>query len=857
MAAHNSGSSVRVRHILAEAMEKFPDLRTNPHNLAIRAKLLPHGQSDLGARFIQDFLALLPPIARESVEMAPSVKSGHLFQALVDIAPHLEHGKADWDCLRVAVELYENARMWREVICLAEWQAEIEPNNHEHIARAFRAASAGRRLADARRLACRYSRETGELILIHRLAELYRTAHKPVRARLLLRFLKRRWPHSRWHACEYIVSTAATRSLSLADHLIQQEIEGGRRDQALTQAFCRAAFAAGHYDEARLRLSHYLRRHDDDEAEVLLGYALANSRGLSEAADHFRNLAARRIQPLGAMLGTAHMAMRKRDLPQAFQYWGSISKVYPGFARANVEKARCAYDMGDTDSAIRICQTHLCSFPNDVGMGEFYAWLLTMNGHYKEALPAIATVLANSGPNWQAVDLQIICSSQLDTLDRDWGKIAAMMPTSDSREAASRFYHMMRILIAVGRDDLALNVLLDRGVSIEQLPWAAPYLRAALAAPDSRIKTTERRWNSAASMTRSDFSDRLDAMSDLDVDALLSHPSDALPTVHIINKFEQPRGGSELHALDLAEQIGRYANTEIWAPEMPHPEFTTQHAVSHIDPTTGTFPRGGVLVFVGIYFEIAQWIHHVRPDRIVFLYNTFEAPSLFARIEEAWQHTGVRPELLYCSDLMGRETGLPGRFEPSPTDLDLFSPATTLRPEQRSFTLGRHSRDVPEKHGRDDWKVYQQVSALGGESFVLGGNCMKGAFPRIRGLKLLKARSNGIPDFLHGLDAYFYRTSTWIEPWGRVVIEAMACGLPVLVHSAGGYAQVVKHEVNGLLFDTTEEAVSLIRRLAEEPNLRERLGQEARISTCNLLSSRALKRIIAFYLIQDQRQIRR
>ena len=852
MAARNSGDLVRARDILGRALDKSSAHMTGADTMAIRAALLPSGVSPVTAAFFDDLFDMLRPADAARARSLPGVRRGDLFHALVELAPLLEAGRTSTPFLNIAADLYENSRLWQEAMRLAQWRADDAPHDPVHLERAFRAASAGRRLADARRLARRHARLTGELMLIHQLAELYDNTRQPARARLLFRFLARRWPHSRWHFAKYIVTTAATRSLALADRLTRHELAAGRRDDDIEQAYYRSAFTAGHYDEARRRLVHRLANHDDGEADVLLGYAIANARGIDAAADHFYDLAARNMQPLGGLIGTAHMAMRQRNMPLALDRWSFVATIHPDVANANVERARCAYDMGDVAEAIRIGRDHLRRNADDLAMTEFYAWLLTMNGEYEAALPAIRAMLALSGQNWHAVDLHIICSSQLGTLDGDWSAITAMMPATESNEAISRFYHVLRILIAVGRRDLADRTLIGRDAPYARLPWTAPYLRAAaLPIDDPRTPLTERRWRTTAEMTRADFSGLLDAMSDDGVREVLAR-ADALPSVHIVNKFEQPRGGSELHALDLAAQIGRYTPTQVWSPEMPHPEFTARHAVSHIDPSTGVFPRGGVLVLIGIYFDIARWISHVQPARIVFLYNTFEAPSLFARIEEAWRLTGVRPEILYCSHLMGEETGLTGRFEPSPTDLDEFSPLAIPRPTARPFILGRHSRDVPEKHGRDDWKVYQEVAALGGETLLLGGTCMRGAFPAIGGLQLLKARSIGIPDFLRGLDAYFYRTSTWVEPWGRVVIEAMACGLPVLVHSTGGYAQVIEHEVNGLRFDTTDEAVRLVRRLVAEPELRLRLGAEARRSASALLSPTALERITAFYLLTER-----
>ena len=853
MAVRNGGSSAPANDLIQKTMEKFSDSERHSNGLVIRAQLLPPGNSPTVVSFLQDFTTLLSSVAGHPIEAGPAVRSGNLFDALVELSSKLQLGKNDRYFLRVASKLYDNARMWSEVMVLAEWQANLEPSHADHLVQAFQAAAKGRRLSDARRLARRHARTNGDLILIHNLAELYESVKQPEHARLLIRFLRRRWPHSRWHTCRYIVLTAQTRSLALADRLVRAEIAEGRLDHELKQAYFKAPFVAGQFDEARLRAISYLKENHDVDTEVLLGYLIANSVGIENASEHFRELAVRTMQGLGPMVGTAHMAMRKRDMPQAMRRWLDISIVHPGASNADVERARCAYDMGEIQEAIRICQTHRKNFPNDVAMSEFYAWLLTMNGQYDEALPEINTILQNYGPNWQAVDLYIICTAQLGRLDDNWDRVLGMMPASDAGDGVSRFYHVLRILIAVERRDLARKMLVVKGEAIKHLPWVAPYLRdTEVSLKASACSGPEQHWEIAARKIRSDLSDRLDAMSDTEVEALLGRSARAFPLVHIVNKFEQPRGGSELHALDLAEAIGRYSTVKLWAPEMPHPDLSERKGVSHIDPTAGVCPRGGVLVFIGVYFEIAQWVHHVRPDRVIFLYNTFESPSLFERIAEVFRETGVRPELLYCAEIMGQETGLPGRFEPSPTDLELFSPTDIPRPLSRPFTLGRHSRDVPEKHGRDDWKIYQQVSAMGGESVILGGACMSRAFPDIRGLHLLKARSSGIPEFLHGLDAYVYRTSTWIEPWGRVVIEAMACGLPVLVHSAGGYAQAIKHETNGLLFDTTDDAIRQIQRLIKEPDLRHRLGAEARNSVCNLLSDFELKRMIAFYLLDHR-----
>ena len=848
VSARNSGAFDRAADLLAELATGMSDPAARAENLITRAQLLQPGNAPAATALLRDYIALFSGgSADEIAARSAAIATGDLRQGLADLMPAIMASPQAPSFLLLSMSLFEQAGLWDQVQVLAEAVAASPTIRPDDLVRVFRAAAERGDLAVARRIARAHARRTGDLILVHELLSSYEANRDYRRARLLARFLRRRWPHSRWHVGQYVMLTARTRSLDHADYLVRADIAAGNRDNEIEQAYCRAAFYAGRFAEAEQRMEAHLAQHPGDESiAVMLGYARANAVGIEPAEDYFASYAARSMQSAGAMIGLAHMAMRRRDLPAVLERWHRISVVHPDDSIAHVEMARCAYEMRDIAGALAICERRLAANPADITMGEFYAWLLTANGRYEDARAAIAAVGRHAGPSWDRMELAVQCAGQLGTLDRDWSAIMQAMPGGDTAEAARRFYHVARRLVTADRPDRIGPALEATRLDPHHLAWLHPYLGQDRGGAEETA--IEAHWHHSRRLVRDEPARRLDAIGDAEVSALLARAKSDQPTVHIVNKFEQPRGGSELHAIDLATEIGRHAKVELWAPEMPHPAFTAGDMVKGIDAGQGRVPRGGVLVFIGVYHELASWIADARPDRVVFLYNTFESPLLFQRIDEVFARTGVRAELLFCSDMMQHECGLPGRFEPSPTDLELFSPALGKRGD-RPFLLGRHSRDVVEKHHVDDWRIYQAVSELGGASQLLGGTCMRAAFPAVPGLELLPARSTGIPDFLRGLDAYLYRTSTWVEPWGRVVIEAMACGLPVLAHSVGGYAQAIRHEVDGLLFDTTDEAVRLVRRLVEEPELRRRLGEEARRSAERLLSPAEMRRLIVFYLI--------
>ncbi len=69
------------------------------------------------------------------------------------------------------------------------------------------------------------------------------------------------------------------------------------------------------------------------------------------------------------------------------------------------------------------------------------------------------------------------------------------------------------------------------------------------------------------------------------------------------------------------------------------------------------------------------------------------------------------------------------------------------------------------------------------------------------------------------------------EPFGQVIIEAMAAGVPIIAAGAGGPAEILQPDVTGLLYergDVAELAASMQRM--RDPALRERLSAAARFA---------------------------
>jgi glycosyltransferase involved in cell wall biosynthesis len=69
-------------------------------------------------------------------------------------------------------------------------------------------------------------------------------------------------------------------------------------------------------------------------------------------------------------------------------------------------------------------------------------------------------------------------------------------------------------------------------------------------------------------------------------------------------------------------------------------------------------------------------------------------------------------------------------------------------------------------------------------------------------------------DFLSGAMALLLPID-WPEPFGLVMIEAMACGTPVIAFNAGSVPEIVEDGVTGFVVDSVAEACRAVQRLPE------------------------------------------
>ncbi|KOT00385.1 glycosyl transferases group 1 family protein [Burkholderia mallei] len=85
-------------------------------------------------------------------------------------------------------------------------------------------------------------------------------------------------------------------------------------------------------------------------------------------------------------------------------------------------------------------------------------------------------------------------------------------------------------------------------------------------------------------------------------------------------------------------------------------------------------------------------------------------------------------------------------------------------------------------------------------------------------------------DFLGNAHALLFPID-WPEPFGLVMIEAMACGTPVIAFKRGSVPEVIENGVSGFVVEDELSAVAAVKRLNTLPRERVRAAFDARFTS--------------------------
>lgn len=238
------------------------------------------------------------------------------------------------------------------------------------------------------------------------------------------------------------------------------------------------------------------------------------------------------------------------------------------------------------------------------------------------------------------------------------------------------------------------------------------------------------------------------------------------------------------------------------------------------------------LVTLQIYLANALTIR--RPISFFTWQNILKRYPIPFRQMERWvlQHTDVMFPGSYSAEAVMREKGYTGRSVLMPSGIDpaIYYPrSNTLKSEltaaPNEVLIGYVGRVVEQKGLKTLLLALNEIRDLPWRLVVIGKGEFEPEFDTIAQQLNLSDQIQKLgfvpftetPNYLSAFDVLVLPSETrasWKEQFGRVIIEAMACGTPVIGSDSGEIPHLINATKGGLVFPEGD-AIALSQRLSE------------------------------------------
>lgn len=185
---------------------------------------------------------------------------------------------------------------------------------------------------------------------------------------------------------------------------------------------------------------------------------------------------------------------------------------------------------------------------------------------------------------------------------------------------------------------------------------------------------------------------------------------------------------------------------------------------------------------------------------------------------------------------------------PNYIDTDLFRPKEAKKEKGRICFVGRLS---PEKNL---FNLLKSMDGLDVKLVIFGsGGLEKKLKDKAKKVKRAKIEFRGnipnnfLPEELNKCELFILPSLYEGNP--KALLEAMACGLPVIGTNVEGIREVIKHKENGYLCETNVNSIKeAIKKVLDNKKLQEKIGKNARQTIVDNFSlEKMLKKEISIY----------